>query len=281
MMWQRPGDWSFARAIRSVPVLATEASAMATAFPLLFARQEGAQAGTLELVALLRLGDGGTSPFVGADGRWRAAQIPPLLQLYPFSLAPVAGGRFGLVVDESSGLLSHEPGHGDALFLEDGVPGPELARVIAQFEQRAAAAGITSRAIAALEAEGLLTQWHPPGHEATEEASQEKLFTVDPAKLQALSGDAMARLHSAHAAGLAYVQIVSMHHIPWLQKAMAVNNSKPARTTPAAFGVNDATTAPADAFLTALSTAQFDEMQDVAGQFLMELPAEETQQETC
>ncbi len=255
LRWSPPADWRFASDAGLVPCTMHEAAALATALPLVFSRQEAGQGAQWQLMALLRLTPGGPAPLIDAQGRWCAGQIPQALRLYPFDAAPVGDGRLALLVHEDSGLLSPDGAH--ALFDEAGAPGPELAQLLQTFEHRAAALTRTGQAIAALEAAGLLCPLTLP------EAGDTGLFVIDAAALQALSGADPGALHASGADGLAYVQIVSMHNLPWLRRMTAHAQGS---TTGA--GPTDTAAPGAADFISALAEAQDDDMTDSATRFL-------------
>ncbi len=258
LRWSPPADWRFAGDAGLVPCTMHEAAALATALPLVFSAQDTGRDTQWQLMALLRLTPGGATPLIDAQGRWCAGQIPQALRLYPFDAAPVGDGRLALLVNEDSGLLGPDGAH--ALFDETGAPGPELAQLLQLFERRAAALTRTGQAIAALEVAGLLCPLTLP------EAGDTGLFVIDAAALQALPGADLGALHDRGADGLAYVQIVSMHTLPWLRKMTLHAQS----STGAAVAPDLPGTAPPNAadFISALAEAQDDDMTDSAARFL-------------
>jgi hypothetical protein len=262
--WRAPTDWRFAADAGLVACVMSEAAALATAMPLVFHKQEA----EWQLMALLRLTPHGQGPFAGPDGSWRAGQIPQALRSYPFTSTPTGDGRFALLVDEESGLVDADGDY--ELFDESGELAAELAQLVQTLEVRNAALPVTAQAISALEQAGLLSEI------SLVSSSETPLFGVDAARLQSLSGDALTGLHAAHAIGLAYVQIVSLHNLPWLRKATAhVQQAAVASTQE---GAEIALTTAS--FLSALADAQGYDFQDPTEQFLSDLTSQSKTSET-
>lgn len=203
--WHRPECYAFAGALRCVPVTLTEAVPAASCFPLVFVA--GGQGPALH--ALLRRSPSGRSAFIGSDGRWQAAWLPPRVAAWPFDLVEVGGGH-ALALHETSALATQGPG-GKPIFAEGDAPSlsPETGRIAALLKAHAEALPATLRASTALRDHGLLT---PLGGE-------DHLLTVDPVKAAGLAEDAVLALHRAGALALLHAGLVSLAHLPWMAKA--------------------------------------------------------------
>lgn len=216
--WRRFTSFEFARARRMVPVVLDEIETAAAAMPLALARlpDKGAAAGALVPVALLSLSDGGDTPFVAPGGQWRGTYVPGALRVHPFTAAPGAEGRLVLLVDESTGHVTDDPG--DEPFFADatGTPAPALDGVIDFLRAQHGSALATRAACDALrDCPGLIVPLALP------EAGGDLrgLCVADPARLAALDGEALCRLHRLGALRLAHAQRVSLGNAGWLARA--------------------------------------------------------------
>lgn len=203
--WHRPERCAFAGALRSVPVALTEAFSAASCFPLVFV--SGEQGPVLH--ALLRRSPSGTSAFIGSDGRWQAAWLPPRVAAWPFDLVEVGGGH-ALALHEASDLVTQGPG-GTPIFADGEAPSlsPETGRIAALLKAHAEALPATLRASTALRDHGLLTPLDGMDH----------LLTVDPVKAAGLDEDTVLALYRAGALALLHAGLVSLAHLPWMTKA--------------------------------------------------------------
>lgn len=242
--WQPPRGYSFARALRAVPVTLSEATAAAACFPLVFA--EGAE-GLMPLV-LLRHAASGASLFVGPDGGWRAAWLPPRLAAWPFDLIPASVGGHALALHEGSDAVRDGPG-GLPIFAARGAGdgpnapdlAPEAARRAALLRNQAEDLPATASAAAALQRIGLLAAF----------TEGEDLRIVNAKATAVLDEETVLALHRAGALGLLHAALVSLAHLPWMARAeqhLAAGRADRGR----------ARTAPANSssFLAALSAAQ-------------------------
>lgn len=210
--WQPPRDYGFARTLRAVPVTLSEAMAAAACFPLVFG---DAAEGPMPLV-LLRHAASGASVFVGPDGDWRAAWLPPRLAAWPFDLIPAITGGHALALHEGNDAVRDGPG-GLPIFAargardEQNAPdlAPDAARRVALLRNQAEDLPATARAAAALQRLGLLTAL----------AEGEDFRIVDAEAAAALGEDAVLALHRAGALGLLHAALVSQTHLPWMAKA--------------------------------------------------------------
>jgi len=206
--WRKPDGLGFARGLRSVAVTLAEAILAAAALPVVF--QTGGS-GVMPQV-LLRLGLARVSPFIGPQGQWHAAWLPPRLQAYPFDLveAPNGGQALALhwqgdVTPDSSGadwVFAQEQGDAPAL-------SPSAAQMAALLQAHALALPATASASAAVQALGLLRPLQ----------GDTALYVIDPEATAALSEAAVVSLHRAGALGLVHAALVSHAHLAWMAKA--------------------------------------------------------------
>lgn len=204
--WQYPTGYGFARGRRSVPLILADAMPAAACFPIVFSSDPD---GPLPC-ALLRVAAEGQTPFVGPDGRWHAAWLPPFLAAHPFGVLLDESGNPTLAVDEATGLVGDDP-RGTPFFTTDGTLSQPLAAVMATLQARAAAGPATLRAGRALRDCGLLLRDDGAGFER-----------VDASRAEALEEAQILVLHRAGALGLLHAAQVSALHFDWLQRAEAL-----------------------------------------------------------
>ena len=130
---QRHGDWSietnigygFTRGITSMPLMATEITAAAREYCIVFAGQDD----FLMPVVVLGVRDG-ENAYVDAEGRWQATYVPAFVRRYPFVFSSHDGGTsFTLCIDEEFQGCNRE-GRGENLFDASGEQTPYLQNVV-------------------------------------------------------------------------------------------------------------------------------------------------------
>jgi hypothetical protein len=203
--WRKPDSYSFARTMRTVPVTLAEAASAASCFPLVFSPGRS----SLFTQVLLRRAAEGMSPFIGREGQWQAAWLPPRIAAWPFDLLEVDDGH-ALAWHETNELVIQGPG-GIPVFAGDdsAALSPEAARLAAILKTHAEALPATMRAAAALHDLGLLTPLDGDG----------SFFTVDAGAAWALNEADVVLLHRAGALFLLHAGLVSLAHLPWMEKA--------------------------------------------------------------
>lgn len=207
--WRRVESYDFAQAYRHVPVTLAEGEGAAANMPVVF-MPDGMP------VAVLRLTRKGKSAFVASGGVWRGSYVPELLRAYPF--APCGRGeddRVTMLVDESSDLVARaDLSVGQRIFDESGALVPPLARLHdrlraheqAEHRTRGAALDLVHSAVLVPFAQGTpLAGFHG----------------IDRARLAGLGRMQVARLHRSGALFLAQAHLVSLCHVPVLQRAEA------------------------------------------------------------
>lgn len=222
--WRRLTDYSFARALQTIPVVMAEAEIVATAMPLVFIR---AADGQISPVALMRL-RAHQSPFIGGDGQWQAPYIPALLRVHPFSARVSDGGqndnRMVLLVDESTGHVTDDPNH-ERFFDPFGMPTPALEQVVSFFKQYEANRRDTDIAMAALirlrTADGDSLFQPLQGLAGQGPVAQEgaDLLGLSRSHFATLPDATIGALRDTGALGLVMAHFVSLHQIGWLDRA--------------------------------------------------------------
>lgn len=199
LRWRKPQNWGFARRRNLVPIAMGDAVPMASAFALVFA---GAEFVPCVLLAL----SGQDSPYIGADGAWLGAIIPPMLQAYPFDVVAHGAAELKLIVDENSGLLGQDP-HSAPFFDVAGRVSPQMAEIIAFCRKHGDAARRAAPAVAVIDALGL---FDPMGA---------GVFRINQARYDALPDRDILALRQAGALDLILAHFVSMSHLALMRQA--------------------------------------------------------------
>ena len=183
-------DFSFAKKVNSVPLMAAEFLSALTDYPIVFAGDDES------VLPVLLLGmRNAENVFIGSEGNWKGRYIPAFIRRYPFVLALSDDGeKYYLCIDESfAGFNQSDEGPG--LIAEDGTPTEYTAGVLqflsdyqTEFE-RTKAICKKLKDLNLLEAKQAEVT-SPNG----EKMSVDGFFAVDPARLATLSAEAIVEL---------------------------------------------------------------------------------------
>jgi hypothetical protein len=205
--WQSPKGFAHAPDLRSVPITLHEAVTAAACFVLVFVP---GPVGPMPH-ALLRRGAQGHSAFVGPEGQWQAAWLPPRVSAWPFDLTASTGGGYALALHEDSDLVLQERGR-HPIFAQGGAGptlAPESAQKAALLKTQAEALPATARACAALAELGLLKEFGPEG----------SMRMIDAQAAADLDDAGILSLHRSGSLVLLYAGLVSLAHLAWMEKA--------------------------------------------------------------
>ncbi|MDT8858434.1 SapC family protein [Paracoccaceae bacterium Fryx2] len=214
--WQMPDGYAFALDWRSVAVTHIEVVSAASCFVLVFVPGPAG----IKPHVLLRRGSQGRSAFIGQDGQWQAAWLPPRLAAWPFDLVEVPGGGHALALNEQSGLVSKGSGQHRMFTQSDGSPpilAPQTAQTAALLKGHAEALPATVRAAKSLRDLGLLAALDGDGC----------MLVVDASVAATLDEAAVVTLHRSGALGLLHAGLVSLAHLGWMAKAERLLSSAP------------------------------------------------------
>ncbi len=118
-------DFSFAKNVNSVPLMATEFLSALSDYPIVFAGDDDS------VLPVLLLGmRNAENVFVSSEGNWNGRYIPAFIRRYPFVLAISDDGeKYFLCIDESfAGFNQSDDGPG--LIAKDGTPTEYTASVL-------------------------------------------------------------------------------------------------------------------------------------------------------
>lgn len=212
LCWKRYDNYHFAAMDAVAPLVAQELPKAAMVLPIAFIQQDGKFIPAA--VQGLQLGQ---NLFVAPDGRWIGPYTPATYRGYPFALANAENDQLVLCVDADSGLVGED--QAERFFDDSGEPSQSVKDVLNFLQQVRANRELTVRLCAALHAEDLIQPW-PIKVKGKDDQGQtlQGLYRIDEAKLNALSREALYRIHQAGALPLAYCQLLSMQHLQMLGK---------------------------------------------------------------
>jgi len=210
-------DFSFARGVNSVPLLAAEFIATAVTDTIVFA---GSEEETFPSV-ILGMRDGENAS-VDADGRWIGGYVPAFLRRYPFVFARSSDGKtFTLCIDEEFDGFNKE-GRGERLFDSDGKRTKYLESMLTFVREYQSLFERTQLFCRRLKEHGLLepasARFRLPGGE---QASLAGFFTINRDKLKALPGDVLAEMARTDELEMCYVHLQSLNNLTPMARRIA------------------------------------------------------------
>jgi SapC len=201
-------NYSFARSVNSVPLMAVEFPNAAAEYAIVFA---GAQDALMPAVILGVRGN--ENLYLSGEGAWLGKYIPAFVRRYPFVFSTADDGKtFMLCVDEAFPGFNRE-GRGQRLFGDDSKPTPYVDNVL-KFLQEYQAQFHRTRAFCNKVKELDLLE---PMQAQISTSSGERLsltgfWAVNRAKLKALPGDKLAELAKTDELELLYLHLQSMRN---------------------------------------------------------------------
>jgi hypothetical protein len=201
-------DYSFAKKVNSMPLMAVEIPFAAADYAVVFAGNE--QAVMPAVILGVRSND---NLFIKADGSWDARYVPAFARRYPFVFSSSDdGGTFTLCIDEAfSGF--NQAGKGAPLFEEEGKASPYVQNVLNFLQEYQSQFLRTQSFCKTIQESGLLepmqAQITTPGGE---KLSLSGFMAVNRDKLKALSPEKLAILAKTDELELIYLHVNSMRN---------------------------------------------------------------------
>jgi hypothetical protein len=213
-------DYSFAGAVNSVPLTATEFPFAARDYVIVFAGAE-----TPMPVAILGVQQD-RNLFVADNGQWLGRYIPAFVRRYPFVFSSSEdGATFTLCVDkEFKGL--NEEGRGEKLFDEEGEKTSYLDKMLNFLQEYQLQFQRTQAFCQKLKELDLLETMQ--AHITMPSGSQQSLSgfqVINRDRLKALDGEKLAELASTDALELAYLHLQSMNNFSVMVDQAAAGSS--------------------------------------------------------
>jgi hypothetical protein len=209
--WKRYNSYQFSALDAVVPLVVQELARACMSMPVAFVQQGD----TFVPVAVQGLRQG-QNLFVSTDGRWIGSYTPAAYRGYPFALANANDGQVVLCVDTASGLV--DPSYDEPFFDDSGEPSQSVKDVLNFLQQIRANRSLTERLCMVLHKEELIQPWPITIKGNDNEQTLQGLYRIDESKVNALSEDALKRIHQEGALPIIYCQLLSMQHLQTLGK---------------------------------------------------------------
>lgn len=200
----------FGEAVNQVLAFPTEFEELQREYPIVFRRDSE---GALRPVALLGL-TRDENLFLGGEGGWQARYVPAIFERGPFSIAEPDSpdGEPMIRVDLDHPRVSRS--EGTPVFLPHGGNSPYLERVSAILRAIYLGHRLIEPMVAAFEAAGLLREMTIEARVSeTEVHAIGGAFTIDRARLAALTADELAALHRGGFLQSAFLAAASLGNV--------------------------------------------------------------------
>jgi len=201
-------DYSFARSVNSLPLMAVEFPQATPDYAIVFA-------GSSEAVmpAVILGARGNENLYLAKSGEWQAKYVPAFARRYPFIFSGSEDGKtFTLCIDEGFSGFNKE-GRGQRLFTDDGKPTPYVDGVL-KFLQEYRTQFLRTQAFCKKLIELKLLE--PMQAQFTlgsgEKMSLSGFMVVDRKKLNSLPGDVLAEMAKTDQLELLYLHLQSMRN---------------------------------------------------------------------
>jgi hypothetical protein len=210
LRYKPPTDFSFARGVPLVPLMAAEFPVACRTYPIVFVQVPNGALVTYAALSVTQDGNG----FIDESGRWTAPYIPAFIRRYPFVLAQVAEkpNDFSVAFDAESKCFSET--EGDRLLGEDGKPGKMLESHIEFLKQFHAEGRRTQQLLDLLKAEELLMPFNIDIVREVDKTrySIRDMLVVDEKKLAKLADDKAIDLFRKGLLGAIYAHLISLQN---------------------------------------------------------------------
>jgi hypothetical protein len=214
------GDYSFARHVNAVPLLATEIPAAAAEYAIVFTGTDE----TVMPAALLGIRND-ENVYLTETGGWQAKYIPAFVRRYPFVVSSSGNGAtFTLCFDEGFPGCNQE-GRGQRLFDDNGQATPYLERTLTFAKDFQAQYGPTVGFCKKLTDLNLLDPMKARIKSKTgPEMSLAGFMAVNRDRLKALAGETLSELAKTNELELVYAHLASMKNVSAMAERMMARN---------------------------------------------------------
>jgi len=223
------GDYSFARHVNAVPLLATEIPAAAAEYAIVFT-------GNAEAVmpaALLGIRND-ENVFLTDSGGWQAKYIPAFVRRYPFVFSSTGNGAtFTLCLDEEFSGCNQE-GRGQRLFNDESEATPYLDQILTFTKNFQAQYDPTVSFCKKLTDLKLLDPMKAQiKSKDGAEMSLGGFMAVNRDRLKALPGETLSELAKTNELELVYLQLASMRNVSLMaERVMSKEDAAKEETAP-------------------------------------------------
>lgn len=216
-------DYSFARKVNSVPLMAVEFPHAAAEYAVVFA---GAKEAMMPAVILgVRENE---NLYLSEGGDWAARYVPAFVRRYPFVFSTADDAKtFMLCVDEAFPGFNREA-RGQRLFGDDGKPTPYVNNVLKFLQEYQAQFRRTQAFCKKVSDLELLEPMQAQiSTDSGERLSLSGFWAVNRSKLKALPGETLAELAKTDELELLYLHMQSMRNFDGLKGRLAASVQEP------------------------------------------------------
>lgn len=217
LRWRKPPNFRFAAGDHLMPLGLKEMQKAAMGLPAGFIKLQD----KFLLVALQGLRNG-ENLVVGEDGKWLAAHVPESYFGYPLRMTRLDAERYQVCALGETDLIvkaediPDEAGGWRRFFGEDGELNESVSELTSRMQLHASDLVAAERATAKLAELELIAEWEITAGDEEAPVQVKGIFTIDQERLAQLDGESLAAMRDCGALYLAYVQLLSGHHMPAL-----------------------------------------------------------------
>lgn len=217
LRWHKPPNFRFAAGDHLMPLGLKEMQKAAMGLPAGFIKLQD----KFLLVALQGLRNG-ENLVVGEDGKWLAAHVPESYFGYPLRMARLDAERYQVCALGETELIVKAEDIPDAaegwqgFFGEDGKLNEAVSELTNRMQRHASDLVAAERATTKLAELELIAEWEISAGEEDAQVQVKGIYTIDQDRLATLDGESLAAMRDCGALYLAYVQLLSGHHMPAL-----------------------------------------------------------------
>lgn len=201
-------DYSFARYINSLPLMAVEFPSAASEYTIVFV---GGQDADSEVMPAIILGVSNENLFIDDSGDWKAKYVPAFIRRYPFVFSSTQSSeRFTLCIDEDYSGFNQE-GRGERLFDSDGEQTQYLQNTLEFLKEYQAQFQRTQLFCKKLKELDLLEPMQAAlAFPSGKRTALDGFMGINREKLKSLSGETLAELAATDELELIYLHLHSM-----------------------------------------------------------------------
>lgn len=216
--FRRFASYRFAAKETVAPLVGAELARATLSFPIAFLN-EGKKALPVAVLGV----EPGQNLFVAPDGRWMGAYVPAVFRGYPFALGQTQDNKQILCIDESSALVL-ENASGEPFFNSEKGPSEPIEKILGFLTKLHENRIATDQACEVISRCGLLEPWpiRVQGQDGPRVLSG--LWRISELKMNQLADQAFLELRHTGGMALAFAQLMSMGHLPLLDRLAIVRS---------------------------------------------------------
>jgi hypothetical protein len=220
LRWAAPKGYALAAGDAVSGLVVQEVPIAVLTMPVAFVRQKDEF-----IIAAVQGLQQGKNLYIAPDGRWRAGYIPAAYRAYPFAVATNESAEQVLCFDKDSNLITESGG--EPFYDEDGQLSGKVKKIAEFLAQVIQNRVLTKSIVSLLDQHNLIHPWPISYKNQGGEQTVNGLHRIDEAALKQLPADALKQLSDAGALSVAYLQLLSTHHLPRLVEMTIADAAAP------------------------------------------------------